>query len=91
MFTRAFWKAAAERAAKSAAQSALLVLGAEQVDVLAVSWAELAGLTAGGALLSLLTSLASAGVGNAGPSLSAEVLTPPAPAIDADAPRHLKP
>lgn len=58
-----FWLSATERAVKTAAQSALLVLGAEQVDVLVVDWVEVVGFAVGGAVLSLLTSIASGGVG----------------------------
>lgn len=54
----------AERAAKTAAQSALLVIGADQVNVVAVDWMTVAGFAAGGAVLSLLTSVASKPVGD---------------------------
>lgn len=76
MTTSAFWKAAAERAAKTAAQSALLVLAAEQVNALTVGWTDVAGFALGGAVLSLLTSIASNGIGGPGPSLTgAEIPT----------------
>lgn len=83
MFTRAFLKAASERAIKSAAQAAALVLGAEAVNVFAVSWVDVAGLSAGAAVLSLLTSVGSSQIGAAGPSVANEVLSPPAPKIEA--------
>lgn len=76
MFTRAFWRAAAERAAKTAAQSAILVLAADQVNVIAVNWAEVGGFAAGGFILSLLTSVASSGAAGSGPSLANEVAVP---------------
>ena len=47
MFTRVFWSAALERALKTAAQSAVLVIGADQVNVLAVSWSEVGGFALG--------------------------------------------
>ena len=62
MFTKRFWISTAERAAKSGAQAALLVLGMSDSGIgnlfdldaeLVIGW----GL--GGALLSVLTSLAS--------------------------------
>jgi hypothetical protein len=82
--TGAFWAAALERAVKTAAQSLLLVLGVGAATPADIDWKE-ALLGAGmGFLLSLLTSIASAGVGNAGPSLASEVLSPPAPAVPAD-------
>lgn len=76
IFTRAFWTAALERATKSAAQAAILVIGADQVNVLTVTWPEVAGFAAGGLVLSLLTSIASAGVAGSGPSLANEVALP---------------
>lgn len=73
IFTRAFWTAAVERAVKTAAQSAILVLGADQVNVITVEWAEVAGFAGGGFALSVLTSLASnAAGGYRGPSLANE-------------------
>ena len=81
MFSKPFLTAALERALKTAAQSALLVIGAEQVDALTVDWLGVLGFAAGGAVLSVLSSLASAGVGNPGPSLvRAETLTAAPPA-----------
>jgi hypothetical protein len=60
MFTTKFWRDAAERAASTAAQSALLVVGADQLNVLVLDWQNLAGFAAGGAFLSLLKALAAA-------------------------------
>lgn len=62
----AFVKDLAERAVKTAAQTALTVLGAEQLNVLHVDWETVAGLTGGAALLSVLTSLASLKFGDTG-------------------------
>lgn len=80
---RMFWLAALERAIKTAAQVALLALAAQGVEdggfVLgSVDWLPVASLAAGGAVLSLLTSLASGLVGEHGtPSLTrAETLDP---------------
>lgn len=58
MLTRLFWRDAAERALSTAAQSALLVIGADQFNALTLDWQNLAGFAAGGAVLSLLKSLA---------------------------------
>lgn len=66
IYSGAFWRDATERAAKSAAQAGILALGGGAVDVLTLDWMTLAGATGGGALLSLLTSIASAGIGNEG-------------------------
>ena len=84
MFRRAFWQAAAERAAKTAAQSALLVIGADQLNALQADWENVAGFALGGFVLSLLTSVASARVGGVGPSLANEVTSPPAPMVKED-------
>lgn len=63
MFTRKFWKKATERAVKTAAESAILVFGADQVNALSAQWADVAGFAIGGAVLSYLFSLATAGAG----------------------------
>ena len=71
MFTRAFWSAALERAIKTAAQSAVLVIGADQFNALAVSWLEVGGFALGGFVLSVLTSVGSDAISSEdGPSLT---------------------
>jgi hypothetical protein len=70
MFTVEFWARAAERAVKTAAQTAVALIGANAVDVLAVDWAQLASVSVGAAFVSVLTSIAGTGVGDpADPSL----------------------
>ena len=64
MLTRTFWRRAIERAVKTAAQSAILVIGADQINALQVGWVDVGGFALGGAILSLLTSLASSRVGD---------------------------
>ena len=76
MLTLAWWKAAAERAAKTAGQSALLVFGADQVNALHANWRDVAGFALGGLVLSLLTSVASSRVAGDGPSLTTEHVAP---------------
>ena len=63
LLTRKFWVDAAERAAKTAAQSALVAVGAEQVNAWGLDYVDIAGFGLGGAFLSLLMSIASSGVG----------------------------
>lgn len=61
-----FWMETAERAIKTAAQSALLALGAEAVtgfDLFSADATAVAGFAAGGLVVSFLTSIASAAVG----------------------------
>lgn len=57
----AFWRAAGERAAKTAAQVLLatLTVSSPVVDVLHLNWPGVFSVTVGAALLSVLTSLAS--------------------------------
>lgn len=79
MFTAAFWKAAAERAVKTAAQTGLVAWGATVFTNVGevVPTLEAVGLAAlSGAILSLLTSVGSDAVSaQDGPSLTdAEVL-----------------
>lgn len=58
-FTKgAFWRAAVDRAVRTAAQAALLTIGADLVNVVQVDWAGVAGFAGGGFVLSVLTSLA---------------------------------
>lgn len=61
MWTRKFWKAAFERAVKTAAQAGVgvAIASTPQVNVLDLDFVTLGGFMAGGALLSLLTTLAS--------------------------------
>ena len=42
MFTAPFWKAATERAIKTAAQTAILTIGADTFNVVTLDWAEVA-------------------------------------------------
>jgi hypothetical protein len=63
MFTTDFWKATAERACSTAAQSALLVVGAGQFDVLTVDWQHVAGFAAGGFVLTVLKCMVAANTG----------------------------
>lgn len=85
--TGAFWGAAFERAVRTAAQAAIAVLSTNATQLADIDWE--AGLFAVGVAtaLSLLTSIGASGIGNAGPSLASEVLTPPAAPVKADDPR----
>ncbi|ERG63474.1 holin [Agrococcus pavilionensis RW1] len=78
MFTKAFWKAAGERAAKTAAQVALLKFGADSIaagfDVLAADWIGVGSFALGGAVLSALSSIVSAKATDGSPSLATETL-----------------
>lgn len=75
MFTLAFWKAATERAVKTAAESVLATyfVGDVVMNVLQADWANMAGIAGGGALLSYLFSLASAARDGNPSAINAEV------------------
>jgi len=64
---RQFWLELLERAVKSAAQIAVLTLGAGQVNAFSTDWQTVAGMSVGAFILSAFTSLASIEFGrNAG-------------------------
>ena len=70
IYTAAFWKAAAERAVKTAAQSAILAVGADSfaANALTFDWVQMGGFALGGLVLSILTSVASGITTGGGPS-----------------------
>lgn len=75
MTTSAFWKATLERMIRTFAQAVLGAVSADQLGILDVDWGQAAGIGGLAAVLSLLTSVATAGVGPAGPGLT-ETATP---------------
>lgn len=66
MWTRNFWWQTGERAVKSAAQALIGLWTLEEVDVLHADWLLAAGVAGGAALLSVLTSIVTAGIGEPG-------------------------
>lgn len=58
MITKRYWQKVVERAVKTAAQSGLLYIGADQLNALEADWVGVGGFMLGGAFLSFLTSLA---------------------------------
>ena len=67
MFTIQWLRDAIERALKSAAQAIVLALGASQgFDLFSADWQNVAGIAAGAAVLSVLTSVISAPLGAKG-------------------------
>lgn len=69
MLHAAFWTGAADRAVKSFAQALLLLWGADAgFDILSINIPGALGVAGGAAVLSLLTSLVSAPVGDTGTS-----------------------
>src|SRR4051812_38744506 len=76
-FTRAFWAAAGERAVKTFAQTLAALLAASGAGVLTVAWTSALSVALTAAVVSVLSSVASGGVGPAGPSLAGENITRP--------------
>jgi hypothetical protein len=63
MWTSRFWKQAGERAVKSAAQSLLGLWALDGFNVLHADFALGAGVAGGAAVLSVLTSIVTSGIG----------------------------
>lgn len=75
MFTKAFWKATAERTIASVAGGALSVIGADTFGALDADWVGIASVAAGAGVVSLLKALA-VGYKDGNPSaINAEVVT----------------
>ena len=77
MFTATFWRAAAERAIKTGAQSVLTAyfVGDVALNAFEADWVNMGGIGLGGVVLSVLTSLAS-GYKDGNPSANnAEIVT----------------
>lgn len=67
MMSWRFWRETIERGVKSGAQAVILALGAsEGLDLFTMDFGLLVGAAGAGALLSVLTSLATVGVGASG-------------------------
>lgn len=63
MWSKSFWRQAAERALKSAAQAVVGLWPLDRFDVLQADWRLALGVAAGAIVLSLLSSIITAGVG----------------------------
>lgn len=79
MFTIAFWKDAAERAVKTAAQAAAGVFVTD-TTILSLDWEQAGGIVGTAALLSILTSIASEKI--ATPGTASVVSTPEQPSAE---------
>lgn len=96
MFNKEFALDTLERSVKTAAQAAAAMLTADATGLLEVDWVQLFSLAGMAALVSLLTSVASYGVGDKGTaSLVAQPSATPAAYVDDDLvrfpPRHAAP
>jgi len=76
MYSTNFLVAVAERAIKTFAQTLLATIGADAAGVFTASTLDAATVAAGAALISVLTSFASASTGRTGPSLAGETTAP---------------
>jgi hypothetical protein len=65
MWTKNFWKQAAERAVKSAAQALIGMWTLDGFNVLQADFPLAAGIAGGAAVLSLLSSIVTSGIGEA--------------------------
>lgn len=72
-----FWKAAAERAIKTLAQTLIALLAVGQTTILTIDYKQAAAVAATATVLSILSSIVSSNIGNPGPSLTNEVALPP--------------
>lgn len=64
MWTLTFWKRTAERSIKTVAQTAIATMGTTVVAITSLDWGQIAAISATGGVLSVLTSIASSGVGD---------------------------
>lgn len=66
MFTLTFWRDAIERAVKTAAQTAVALIGTGAVGIIEVDWYNVLSVSIVAALVSVLTSVASDPLGEPG-------------------------
>ncbi|APY88161.1 holin [Streptomyces alfalfae] len=78
MNTGAFWKATAERAVRTAAQSSLALMAGDGIGILDVDWGEVASVGGLAAVAAVLTAIVTSG-GPVGPGLTETVATPDTP------------
>lgn len=74
MWNKQFALAVLERAVKTFAQALVAVFAAGSVTVLDADWTQALAVSGTAALVSVLTSIASASIGNYGPSLTSETV-----------------
>ena len=75
-FSKEFWAATLERAIKTGAQAAIGSGALQVTNLWDINWAQFGWLVLAAMILSVLMSIASVTLGNNGPSLATETLTP---------------
>lgn len=75
MWSLVFWKAVGERAFKTFCQGAVALLLGDGIGITDVNWLSIVSIAGLAAIVSVLTSIASAGATDGSPSLSTEKLT----------------
>ncbi|ACF34096.1 holin [Mycobacterium phage Boomer] len=75
MLTRSFWIDAAERAARTFAQTAIATLGAGAVDLMTTDWISVLSVSGGAAVVSLLMSIGAERRGNHGTASATRAVT----------------
>ncbi|WP_055696479.1 holin [Streptomyces silaceus] len=78
MNTGAFWKATAERAVRTFAQSSLALMAGDGIGLLDVNWGEVASVGGLAAVAAVLTAIVTSG-GTTGPGITETVATPSTP------------
>lgn len=78
MWSRSFWAASAERAIKTAAQVLAALLVGSATGLFDTDWPAALSVAGMATVISVLTSIASSGVGGNGPSLTDTEVLPPA-------------
>lgn len=76
LVSKDFWAATAERSVKTFAQALIAAGVSDATGVLGFDWGEALSVSAMAFVLSVLTCVASAGVGDPGPSLANESVQP---------------
>ena len=84
IFTRRFWKAAGERAARGGAIAAATHLGGDVITASALRWWEAGPWFLAGAVISVLFSLIGSTSGDGGPSFTGTEALPPGPSVAHD-------
>lgn len=74
---RAFWSSLAERAIKTAAQTAVALIGTDAVGILSLDWAQIGGVSATATVVSILTSIGSTATGPTASLVNSERLDVP--------------